>query len=267
MTKKRSIGSAFVADNREVARDTVILRLDFPLNQEVRAGQFAMLHPLRAGCLLPRPFSILSSDADGLEVLVKRVGKGSDALAGLTPGDEIRVLAPLGNGFDTERLSRAPSILVAGGVGIVPLHMLAKSLSEASAPVGRLVFGAQTPADLPVELFGDGTWQLWVEEGATGELQHGRVTAGLSQALEEYEDATVVTCGPTPMMRAVAEMASDAGRQVWVCLEEQMGCGSGVCRSCVLPSRPPTRMLTVCKDGPVFALEDIEFLSSAEVAL
>jgi dihydroorotate dehydrogenase electron transfer subunit len=264
---QRSIGSAVVADNRRVARDTVVLRLDFPLNDAVRAGQFAMLHPLRAGCLLPRPFSILSSDCDGFEVLVKRVGKGSEALADLDPGDEIRVLAPLGNGFDAERLSRTPTILVAGGVGIVPLHMLAKSLKDRSAPADRLIFGAQTPADLPRELFSDGSWQLWVEEGANGDLQQGRVTAGLSRALEEFTEAAVVTCGPTPMMRAVAEMASYAGRQVWVCLEEQMGCGSGVCRSCVLPSTPPTRMLTVCKDGPVFALEDIDFLSSAEIAL
>ncbi|MDH5372899.1 MAG: hypothetical protein OEX97_08145, partial [Acidimicrobiia bacterium] len=245
--------------------ETVILRLEFALRDAVRAGQFAMLHPLRAGCLLPRPFSILSVDSSGFEVLVKRVGKGSDALADLVPGDEIRVLAPLGNGFNIESLSRTPSILVAGGVGIVPLHMLAGALADVGSPSQRLLFGAQAPVDLPHELFGDGTWQLWVEEGATDDLHHGLVTAGLSQALEEFTDAAVICCGPVQMMRAVAEMASKAGRQVWVCLEEQMGCGSGVCRSCVLPSAPPTRMLTVCDDGPVFALDDIEFLSPAKV--
>lgn len=259
---KRSLAVAEVAHTRVVARDTVVMGLAIELDEPPRAGQFAMVHPLLPGMLLPRPFSILRY-ADGvMDLLVKEVGRGSRALMDMVPGDRARVLAPLGRAFDDPRLHAAPAILVAGGVGVVPLHMLSRERHARGAGDTLCLFGARSPADLPTELFEDGSgpWELWVEEGAGPGHGKGRVTVGLERALDARPGAVVATCGPTPMMKAVASICAARGVPLWVCLEEQMGCGSGVCRACVVPAAGGERMCTVCSDGPVFALDEIEFL-------
>ena len=246
---------------RKVARETYVLRFDMRLSAPVQPGQFAMVHPLRAGCLLPRPFSILDATSAGLDILVKVVGKGSAALAALSPGDGVRLFAPLGSGFDAAILAQTPQILVAGGVGVVPLHLLSRRLAAAKAkPIA--LFGAREPEDLPRELFaGEAVaWQLWVERNPSSDCRVGLVTQGLLEALEQQPDAVVASCGPTPMMQAVARICAQQRRPLWLCLEEQMGCGAGVCRSCVIADADAPRMRTVCKEGPVFRVDQIRFL-------
>jgi dihydroorotate dehydrogenase electron transfer subunit len=295
LAPRRTLGICAVRGNRTVAHDTVILTIDVDLQQMPRAGQFAMVHPLRAGCLLGRPFSILDykppapgrlgrpggpramagtgelSERAGpgaMEILVKAVGRGSRALAKLSAGDRVRVFAPLGRPFDDPQLRAGPLVMVAGGVGIVPLHLLARELAaerlaSASTPAPLGLFGARTPSDIPTELFDrrSDNWRLWVErepDRAAG-MRQGMVTDGLREALEQQPDAVVATCGPTPMMREVARTCRQSNVPLWLCLEAQMGCGAGVCRACVVPDACESRMRTVCKEGPVFRLEEIAY--------
>ena len=162
-----------------------------------------------------------------------------------------------------------PAVLVAGGVGVVPLYRLARELKRGAGPDPLPLFGARTPADLPVELLGDepaGPWELWVEGEADDGHHTGLVTVGLERALDARPDAVVATCGPTPMMHAVARICRDRGTQLFVCLEEQMGCGSGVCRACVVEDSGEPRMRTVCQDGPVFDVSRIRFLPEEQMA-
>lgn len=265
-----------VRGNRVVARDSVVLTVETSLARAPRAGQFAMVHPLRAGCLLARPFSILDyrpapagrgSDTAAvgeLDLLVKVVGRGTRALAELRPGDPVRLLAPLGRWFDDPQLRQRRIVMVAGGVGIVPLHLLARELVAEGLPAPLGMFGARTPEDIPLELFDAhrDVWQLWVERGAdpVRRLRDGLVTTGLLEALERQPDAVVATCGPTPMMKAVAGICRQRGVPLWLCLEEQMGCGAGVCRACVVPDAHEPRMRTVCREGPVFRLDEIAYV-------
>jgi dihydroorotate dehydrogenase electron transfer subunit len=260
----RTLTEAPVLRKVEVARATVVLTLAVELAAPPRPGQFAMVHPLAAGCLLPRPFSILSYAQGELEILVKDAGRGSHALCAMRAGDRTRVFAPLGSTFvDHPDLLTGPTILVAGGVGIVPLWWLAEDLHAAARPA-RALLGARTPRDLPRPLLerGSSRWEFWVEAVPQDDCETGLVTAGLRRALAELPDARVATCGPTPMMRAVHAICREFARPLWVCLEEQMGCGSGVCRACVIPDAHDTRMRTVCKDGPVFAVDTIQFAES-----
>jgi dihydroorotate dehydrogenase electron transfer subunit len=148
--------------------------------------------------------------------------------------------------------------MVAGGVGLVPLYRLRRELLDAGNGAPRALFGARHPQDLPRELL-EG-WELWVESEPEAGMGEGLVTRGLEAALELMPDAVVATCGPTPMMKATARMARERGLECWVCLEEQMGCGAGVCRACVVPSADHSRMRTVCKEGPVFALDEIDYV-------
>lgn len=260
----RRLASCSVLARREVARDTVVLSFGIELDAAVLPGQFAMVHPGDDHrYVLPRPFSILDYSEGRLDLLVKVAGRGSAEIAAFAVGDRARLLAPLGSSFDAARLAGHPVILVAGGVGIVPLHLLSRRLREHGAAQVRPLFGARTPGDLPMDLLGEdaaGPWQLWVEEQRQGGMREGRVTVGLEEALDTLPDAVVATCGPTPMMQTVARICRSRQVPVWLCLEEQMGCGAGVCRACVVEDAHEERMRTVCHDGPVFSLEDIVYL-------
>lgn len=259
---ERFLGECRVTGHRTVARNTDILSIQVDLPNPPRSGQFAMLHPEAAGCLLPRPFSVLSYRDDVMEILIKEVGVGSRALMEKRAGERVRVFAPLGRGFDVSALKAQPVVLVAGGVGLVPLYVLSRELAAAGAPAPVRLFGAQTPDDLPVELLEDALhpWQNWVERQPGPGHREGLVTQGLAKVLDANPQVVVATCGPTPMMKAVAQECRRRGVVVWVCLEEQMGCGAGVCRACVVPDAHEPRMRTVCSEGPVFRLDEIEYV-------
>jgi dihydroorotate dehydrogenase electron transfer subunit len=259
----RIFSEARVLGSREVARDTFVLRYSIELEAPVAAGQFAMVHPGNDDrYVLPRPLSILDYREGELDLLIKLAGRGSLELARMSSGDEVRIFAPLGTGFSLDEFRGRPTVLVAGGVGVVPLHLLSRRL-KATGEQPRPIFGARAPRDLPLEILGDepaGPWELWVEEGRTGELRKGLVTVGLNEVLDELPDAIVATCGPTPMMQAVARICRERSVPLRVCLEEQMGCGAGVCRACVVDYKTGERRRTVCHDGPVFDVSTIRFL-------
>lgn len=259
----RTFALSTVIERREVARDTVVTRYAIDLERPVHPGQFAMVHPGDDHAyVLPRPLSILDATDDMIELLIKVAGRGSAELAAMRPGESVRIFAPLGQPFDLDEFCGRPSILVAGGVGVVPLHMLSRQLKSRGEQTLPL-FGARTPADLPLDILAEepaGPWELWVEEGAGGQLRAGRVTLGLAEALDRHPDALVATCGPTPMMHAVARICRDRSVPLRVCLEEQMGCGTGVCRACVVDSVDSPTRKTVCLEGPVFDADRIRFL-------
>lgn len=127
----RTLALATLVERRLVARDTWILEFEFPMQGQVRAGQFAMILPEAPGCLLPRPFSILAHRESRLSLLVKEVGVGSRALARLDAGVKVQAFAPLGSWFDPARFEGRKLILVAGGVGLVPLHRLREEILQA----------------------------------------------------------------------------------------------------------------------------------------
>jgi dihydroorotate dehydrogenase electron transfer subunit len=259
----RTLTTASVVAREEVARDTFVLRYAIELERPVEPGQFAMVHPGDdSRYVLPRPLSILDYAEGELSLLIKIAGRGSAELAAMRVGDEARIFAALGASFSIPEFRQRPSILVAGGVGVVPLHMLSRRIRE-SGGQALPIFGARAPEDLPMAILRDepaGPWQLWVESGAEGDLREGLVTAGLEAALDDHPDAIVATCGPTPMMHAVARICRERKAPLRVCLEEQMGCGSGVCRACVVDDAHCDTRRTVCLDGPVFDVDDIRFL-------
>ena len=265
----RTFVEAEVVSRREVARDTYVIGYGLDFAGEVQAGQFAMVHTGDDDeYVLPRPYSILDVVDGRMDLLVKIAGRGSRHLVGLPEGTRVRVLAPLGTGFPVHEFVSRPSVLVAGGVGVVPLWRLAREVKRAGGSTLPL-FGARTPIDLPMDLLGDdpaGPWELWVEQDAHDGLHTGLVTKGLELALDADPELMVATCGPTPMMHAVARICREREVPLWVCLEEQMGCGSGVCRACVIEDAHLPKMLTVCKEGPVFPLDAIRFLPEDRTA-
>jgi len=226
-------------------------------------GQFVMVKTsIGLDPLLRRPFSIfeiLRDDAGtpvGISLLNKRVGVGTNLLYKAQAGDRIDCLGPLGKPFEPVD-PPAEAWMVAGGVGLAPFATLAEALAMRGTAL-TLFYGGRSAADLFYEpFFADlgATIVLTTDDGSRGE--HGRVTGPLGRALAGRRAAQPVTlyaCGPTPMMRVVAELGARHARPTFVSLEPTMGCGMGGCYSCVVRvSRPGgTHLVRSCIEGPVF---------------
>lgn len=256
---------AEVVSNTHLAPDYNVLTLAAPAIAALAApGQFIMLKTSPGlDPMLRRPFSIFEHVRDatgrpaGISVLNKRVGAGTTLLFDARAGDRLSVLGPLGRPFvPVDPPDEA--WMVAGGVGLAPFASLAEALAGRGTPM-TLFYGGRSSRDLYYESFFErlGTrLVLTTEDGSRGE--HGRVTAPLSRELTaraREARVAIYACGPTPMMRAVADLAADAGRQVFVSLEPVMGCGMGGCYSCVVPVNegPAGRhFVRSCIEGPVF---------------
>jgi dihydroorotate dehydrogenase electron transfer subunit len=254
--------TAEVLANHQLSPDYNVLALAAPAVAEAAGpGQFVMVRAATGhDPLLRRPFSIferLTRDGafEGISLLNKRVGVGTSRIYDARVGDRFDVLGPLGRPFPIAD-PPAEVWMVAGGVGLAPFVTVAEALAGRSTPM-TLFYGGRSARDLYYETFFEqlgARLVLTTEDGSRGE--QGRVTAPLARALQAHRGAplSLYACGPTPMMRAVADLGARAGRQVMVSLEPVMGCGMGGCYSCVVPVRSgsASHFVRSCIEGPVF---------------
>lgn len=242
---------------------TINLRPTRPLTAV--AGQFAMLRTAsqRFHPLLGRPMSILQAGEE-LRFLVRRCGQGTRLLTSLVPGDEVMVLGPAGKGWGAPP-TNAELILVAGGVGLAPLLFAARE-HAAQGRQTRLLYGARTGKELVLldEAAQMTKLEISTDDGSQG--HHGLVVDLLEAALDGADEPLEVwTCGPEPMMEAVARRARAFGVSCKVSIEARMACGRGLCLGCAREdARGEPRY--VCRDGPVFPYEEIYSFETENLA-
>lgn len=203
--------------------------------------------------LLKRPFSIFTADGGLLAFLYRIRGKGTLSLSHLKEGALIHMVGPLGTRYP---LPEGDFIAVAGGVGIASLF----PLMAAHQGRVRLFYGARSADEL---VFADEASNivkgvtLATDDGSRGEP--GLVTEHLQRyfrsAPESGRGLPVYACGPTPMLKAVAQTADEWGAPCYVSLEEHMACGIGACLGCMV--KTVSGQKRVCKEGPVFNSKDI----------
>lgn len=239
-----------VISNREVMPGVYLIWLQSPLIASVaQAGQFVMVRC--GGNLLRRPFSIhrLDSRKDKLALLFSVVGRGTHWLSQRRRGDELDLLGPLGKGYFIHPEAHN-LLLLAGGIGIAPLCFLAQEALEGKYSVTLLygtADGKRYSVSPQIKLVSA------TEDGTVG--HRGKVT----DLLPEYIDWAdqVFACGPAAMYRDMAHKRRELlrAKPVQISLEVRMGCGLGVCYGCTVTTRAGLKQ--VCKDGPVFNLDDI----------
>lgn len=233
---------------------------------DVVPGQFVMLRGEWDRELLnPRAFSVLWADARGrFTVLLKAYGRGTTRMKAMRPGDAMTVTGPLGRGFDPPQ-GRCKQLLVAGGVGLPPLHLQARKAHEhGRAGELELFYGGRDRDDL-VMLDDFARWGVELhaatEDGSVG--TRGFVTVPLRERLlrarAEGETVELFACGPTPMLAAVRTLALEQDVLAWLCLEEVMACGFGVCLGCAVPVHGEKPYRYCCTDGPVFEAREVRW--------
>lgn len=203
---------------------------------------------------LRRPISINFVDYEKnlLWLLVAAVGDGTRRLSCMKAGDRLNCMYPLGNSFTMPSDAREKMLLVGGGVGVAPLLFFGKRLKESGTePV--FLLGARSEKDLLLigEFSKYGRVCITTEDGSTGE--RGFVTN--HSVLGEIRFDRIATCGPKPMMMAVAGYARKNGIECEVSLENKMACGVGACLCCV--EKTVQGNVCVCKEGPVINIKDL----------
>ena len=198
------------------------------------------------GLFLRRPISVYDSEPGSLTILYKVVGKGTEQMAAMKPGETLDVLTGLGNGYDLSKSGEAP-VLLGGGVGVPPLYLLAKKLiAEGKKP--QAVLGFNTAA----EVFGEAEFKA-LGCGVTVTTADGSygVKGFVTDALPA-EYSYFYTCGPEPMLRAVYRATKTSGQ---LSFEERMGCGFGACMGC--SCKTITGYKRICREGPVLEKEEV----------
>lgn len=255
---KKYVMDLRVADARRVHERYVLLKLTREERLPVmKPGQFVEVRVDGVpGVFLRRPISVNFVDLERNELwlLVAVVGEGTRQMARLQAGDSVNVVGPLGNGFSGPSGGTAPRsvLLIGGGVGVAPLLYQGAALKEAGLePV--FLLGARTAKDLLMvdEFRKYGEVLVTTEDGSEGE--RGFVTQ--HTVLQQRRFDLIQTCGPTPMMKAVARFAWQQGIECEVSLENMMACGLGACLCCV--EKTTEGNLCVCKDGPVFNIKKL----------
>nr|HDN00920.1 dihydroorotate dehydrogenase electron transfer subunit [Deltaproteobacteria bacterium] len=253
---------ANIVEQTRLAHSIFLLTVDAPaIMDSTDPGQFCMLEVQENNSkdpLLRRPLSIYKTGSNGqISFLYKAVGKGTRLLSKRRPGEIIRVLGPLGQGF--RLIHDCTSILVGGGLGIASLLLLAQGIKQS----GRLIIliGAKNAAEIPtVEDFSRLTryFHVVTEDGSLG--QRGMITDLLDQTLQEITGtARIYTCGPWSMMKAVYHMVSKRNIPCQVSLEAAMACGIGLCLGCAIPKSNSRGFLHVCQEGPVFDADQVHW--------
>ena len=254
---KKHILDLVVTQNIRLHANYVLIKMtDANPLPEMVPGQYAEIRiDGSTTTFLRRPISINYVDKDANEVwfLVQLVGDGTRKLATVKEGDVVNVVLPLGNGYTLPQdMTAVKPLLVGGGVGTAPMLMLGSTLAKMGCKPTFLL-GARSSKDLlqldEFQKLGD--VYMTTEDGSMGEK--GYVTQ--HSVLEAQKFDMIYTCGPKPMMMAVAKYAKANGIECEVSLENTMACGVGACLCCV--ENTDEGHLCVCKDGPVFNIKKL----------
>ncbi|MBE6301011.1 MAG: dihydroorotate dehydrogenase electron transfer subunit [Parabacteroides distasonis] len=250
-----------VTENCRLHKNYCLLKLTSDQTlPEMLPGQFVQVRVDHSPTtFLRRPISINYVDrtTNELWLLVQLVGDGTRRMAEYKSGDIVNIMLPLGNGFSMPEDKEQKLLLIGGGVGTAPMLYLGAALKKAGY-TPTFLLGARSKDDvLQLDLFEQfGNVYVTTEDGSLGEK--GYVTN--HSILKEVHFDQIYTCGPKPMMMAVAKYASAESIACEVSLENTMACGIGACLCCVEKTKDEHHVC-VCTEGPVFNIEKLTWLN------
>ncbi len=244
---------ATIVNNERIADN--IHAVTFALDEDitVRAGQFGNI-AVGGTHLLRRPIAICKAEGREVTFCYQIKGEGTQKLKTMGAGTKVNVLMPLGNGFYVEEKEQKVA-LVGGGVGVFPLISVLReyaSTKEIAAYIGYRNKGAVCG----VEEFAKAQKFIAVTDDGSYGAQMNAVQAFAADLEKGNRPDVVLACGPTPMLRALKGLVEKENLPCYVSLEERMGCGIGACLVCVCDLTNGKRA-RVCKDGPVFNVNDV----------
>ena len=209
-------------------------------------GQFYMVRSHGPFPCLGRPISVNDANDSTVTFLFEVRGEGTKILSQLRPQDQVELIGPLGNGFDTQNIHGKVAI-VCGGIGVAPMIYTAKCLKGCTVDF----FAGFRDHSYQMDAVADCTNIIKVSTDNGNEGHKGFVTELLNVA--DYD--VVLACGPEIMMKKLAAVCQQKKVKCYVSLERHMACGIGACLGCTCHTVKGAKC--VCKDGPVFCAEEV----------
>lgn len=245
VNSKYDYALAKVKENTEISKGIYKLVIDGIFKGS--PGQFYMLRAWDEEPLLWRPISIHNISKESIEFIYQVVGRGTELLKELKGNSEIKLIGPLGNGFNLKEVKGRVAI-VTGGIGIAPMHYVAKELKNCEVDFycgfREELYCVEELKSLVKNI------SITTENGAFG--HKGFVT----EIFKPKDYDLVLCCGPEVMMKNVVKMCREASVRVFISEEKKMACGVGACLVCTCKTVHGHKR--TCKDGPVFSGEELE---------
>lgn len=224
-------------------------------------GQFVEIYLPNGEMILPRPISICETDVrkGNVTMVYSVVGKGTDALSKMPRGSCLKVMGPIGKGFEISDISAV--LVIGGGIGVPPLLMLVKELyKKKPQPDIYAVLGFRNSGAVILEdEFSKLTDHMFIatDDGSTG--FHGNVLDCINSMPSLPDFDMIYSCGPKVMLKGVSDYAASHNIPAQISMEERMACGLGACVGCAVKIRNGSEFeyKKVCKDGPVFYSKEV----------
>ncbi len=240
-----------IISNKKIAENLFELKISLPkIASMSKPGNFVtVLPPLESGRYLRRPFSLAGKGNNHIVLVIRGIGKVTDALSTLTEGYELDVIGPLGNIY--------PEIsgriwMIGGGTGIASVLFLRSSRKAEKYNNDRLMWAGKTSCALPKNYCHPLNIEFATDDGTKGES--GNAAFVLEKWLKSDKPDAIAACGPHGMMKAVKKTAAEHGIKTYLSLEEFMACGVGACAGCAVKLEKGGYK-KACEDGPVFDAE------------
>ena len=235
-----------IIENARIAPNVYLLDLAGDTSMIKAPGQFCQVQ--LPGLYLRRPISICDWDENGMTLIYKVIGQGTEALSQMETGAVLDILSGLGNGYDVDACGDRP-LVIGGGVGTPPMYGLTRALLRAGKQP-QVILGFNTYEEIfLLDEFEDLDVPVTV---TTADGSFG-VKGFVTDAMEPADSRYVFACGPLPMLKAVYKKSGCPTGQY--SLEERMACGFGACMGCSIQTKNGPKR--VCKDGPVFRKEEL----------
>lgn len=253
---KKYVWDFKVITNNKINLEYFTLKLEAPEElPEIFPGQFVeVLVTNSQNTFLRRPLSIHDVDYESntILLLIQIVGEGTHQLQYSKPGDLINMIFPLGKSYSLPEGNNA--LLVGGGCGIAPLLYLARFLKKENIMITTLMGGRSKDHLIEIDAYKQfGKVLLATDDGSEGEKGFVTEHSVLKDSISGYN--RIYTCGPEPMMRALAKIAKEKRIDLEVSLENLMACGIGACLCCVVETVEGNKC--TCTEGPVFNINEL----------
>lgn len=249
---KMILENSIVEQNDKLAENIFLLKIFSPqIAKQIQPGQFCNLKVSETDYpLLRRPLSICDVEGDHLIFLYQVVGIGTEILAQKNKGDKINILGPLGKGFNVND-DFDTAVLVAGGIGVAPFPFLIKNLKKKKV-ISLLGFRRKNE----IVDYGMVNCKYSTDDGSFG-LKGTCIDLLKSESNLINPKIKIFACGSNPMLKSLIEFCSNKNLNCEVSLESAMACGFGICQGCVVQTKDDAEYKLVCKDGPVFKINEI----------
>lgn len=234
-----------VIENIELTKGIFKMTVDGDFSNDI-AGQFYMLRSWGIEPFLSRPISIHDANSEGITFLYEVVGEGTRLFSELKRGDFIELLGPVGNGFDIKEISGKVAI-VTGGIGIAPMGLLVKQLENCEVDF----YAGFRDKEYSIDYIGEYAKNIHLSTDSGAKGHKGFIIDIFDPTGYDY----VLSCGPTPLMKKVADICNEKKVKSYLSLESRMACGVGACLGCTIETTSGKQR--VCKDGPVFKGEEV----------